>query len=200
MQARLVSPGDVTSLTLEQEQPNSARIAIKRGSAVTSLISVGGKTYVKANAAQTEQEHHPGVAAGLLASHWLEVEGKEADASKGLEVQSLARCLAHETGSLVVGGTTVVSGRETVTVTDKGDVPGSTPSKFYIAAAGEPFLLRVVSTGHERAGGKPDAQCSEGKDTKEAGGEITFRYNEPLNIQAPAGALTQKQLTELARP
>jgi hypothetical protein len=166
---------------------------------VTSLIRAGGKTYVKANAAQGKQEHLPSVAAGLLASHWLEVEGKEADESKELEVQSLADCLTHETGSLVVNGTTVVNGRETVTVTNKGDVPGSTPSKFYIAATGEPFLLRVVATGHERAGGKPDAQCNEGKDTTEAGAEITFRYNKPLNIQVPAGALTQKQLAELAR-
>jgi hypothetical protein len=127
------------------------------------------------------------------------MEGKEADGSKELDVQSLADCLTHETGSLVVSGTTALNGRETVTVTDKGDVPGSTPSKFYIAATGKPFLLRVVSTGHERAGGKPDAQCSEGKGTTEAGGEITFRYDEPLSIQAPAGALTQKQLAELAR-
>jgi hypothetical protein len=165
-----------------------------------SVIRVAGASYMKANAAfLDEHEHVPSAVLEILANRWLRVEGSEADGLNGLSVRTLGKCLLHEPGSLVVDGVTDLNGQPTVAITNKGDLPGSTPAKFNVAATGQPRLLRAVATGNERPGGHPSAECAESGDAAEAGAEETLSsYDEPMNIQAPPGALTVKQLTKQA--
>jgi len=84
-----------------------------------------------------------------------------------------------------------------VTITDEGDVPGSTPSKLYVAATHEPLLLRAVATGKQRPGGPRHSACSGSGELTEPGDELSFgRYNQPMGITAPAGAVEPSQLAK----
>jgi hypothetical protein len=74
-------------------------------------------------------------------------------------------------------------------ILDKGDRPGTSPGRLYIAATGEPLPLRTIATGPERPGGKKDPRCDSDTPTR-AGDEVLFsRYDEPLDITAPPDAL-----------
>jgi len=193
-----------TGISLETQEPNVARMTLERGDDVASVIFFGeGKSaYMRANPAflhaQYAHERVPGAVVALLANRWLKVPAKEAGGQpKELDGRSLGRCLAAEPGTLVVEGLTTVDGQSAVTITDKGDVPGSTPSKLYVAATHEPLLLRAVATGKQRPGGPRHSACSGSGELTEPGDELSFgRYNQPMGITAPAGAVEPSQLAK----
>jgi hypothetical protein len=137
----------------------------------------------------------PSAAVALIAGRWFKVPASAGfGLIKHLNLATLGRCLAQEPGSLLVSGTTKVNGQPAVAITAKGDVPGSTPSKYYVATTGEPFLLRAVATGKQQPGGTK-SECNEGS-PGEPGDELTFSgYNGRTNIVAPSGAVDLSQLT-----
>ena len=84
-----------------------------------------------------------------------------------------------------------MNGQPAVVIVDKGDKPGTSPGKLFVAATGRPFPLRVLATGKARPGGKK-TRCSDssGKDSGAAGDELTFsRFNEELKLTAPPNPL-----------
>jgi len=155
--------------------------------------------YVKANSAFYAGTHEgiPAAAVKLLAGQWLKTSESANKLVKGLTPRTLARCLAREGGTLVKEGTASVNGQQAVVVRDKGDAPGSTPARLYVAASGTPYLLRYVATGKQQPGGAKGGECNEATEPGESGGALTFsRYNAQLGIAPPAGALELSQLVQ----
>lgn len=198
VRGRLKLDGRPGEMTLEEERPGRLRVNIDRGGGSASVISVAGQSYVKANEAFLSQKAHaPAALLGLLAGRWLRAEDREDLGFESLNIRKLAKCLATETGTLSFAGERDQGGEPAVVIVDKGDAPGSSPARYYIAARGEPFLLGVVATGDARPGGRPGSACSEtgGGGATEKGSELTFGdYDKPLGIVAPSGALTPRQL------
>ncbi|MEA2198215.1 MAG: hypothetical protein QOJ25_2266, partial [Solirubrobacteraceae bacterium] len=53
-------------------------------------------------------------------------------------------------------------GQRAILIKDAGNLPGSTPSEYAVAATGPPYPLRATSLGRSRGGGRIDA-CNDGK-------------------------------------
>jgi hypothetical protein len=171
--------------------PTKLRLAIDQGDASASILVVNGSLYIKANAAFWKQEG-PGKAASKLAGRWLKTPASTGELRKltgDLDPKVLSRCLTTDHGTLARGGTATFDGQKAIVLVDKGDRPGTSPGKLYVAATGEPLPLHVVATGPERPGGKKDPLCDDDSPTH-AGDEFSFsNYDEPLNLSAPPAAI-----------
>lgn len=188
-----------TAITLALEPP-AVSVTMQQGIATAAYDVVSGTSYIKANSAFYEhQAKVPSAVVSLIANRWFKVpstEGGVTAITKGLDLKTLSRCLVENHGTLHVGETTTVNGQPAVVVVDKGDRPGSTPNKLYVATTGAPLPLRALATGKQRPGGVHDAECNESRgDPTQAGEVLTFSaYNQPLNITAPTGALDFSQV------
>jgi len=184
------------TIALELERPGNLSLKINQGGQAASVIVAGGNAYIKANTAFYEalDQHIPQAAVTLLANRWFKSSEGVGELTKGLNLGTLGRCMTRELGTLEVSGMSTVNGQPAVAITSAGDRPGATPAKFYVAARGEPFLLRAVATGRQRSGGARNGECNEATEATEAGEELTFsRYNSHMNIAAPAAALEAGQ-------
>jgi hypothetical protein len=180
------SPGSVKA---DIGLPKELRLALKEKDTSASLLVVDGSFYLRGNAAYW-RDADAARDAEELADRWFKVPYSLAkELTKALHPQTLSRCLITDHGTLEKGGTAAVHGKRAVVIVDKGDRPGSTPSKLYVAATGEPYPLRLTATGKQRPGGQKDPEC--GDDTPaEAGDDAIFsNYNEPLDVSAPSAAV-----------
>jgi hypothetical protein len=180
-----------TKLKADLEPPASVRMAMDQRGASVTIIVVDGELYLKANAKYWKQLH-AGRGAEALANRWVKApdsSGGVRDVTKTLNVATLSRCLVLNHGRLSVAGKATVAGRKAVVVVDEGDRPGGTPGKLYVAAEGPPLPLRVIVTGRQRPGGKPDPDCNDPSSRDQPGDEITFsNYDKTPKITAPPGA------------
>ena len=171
--------------------PTKLRLAIGQGDATASIIVVDGSLYIRANAAFWEDQG-AGQAGQQLAGRWLKTpagSGGLESLTEELDPKTLSSCLVKSHGTLENGGTATVDGQRAVVIVDKGDRPGTAPGKLFVAATGEPLPLRTIATGTERPGGTKDPECDDGTRTR-AGDEATFsKYDEPLDLSPPAGAV-----------
>lgn len=186
-----------TAVTLAL-QPPAMSVSMQQGTAAAAFDVVSGTAYIKANSAFYEhQAKVPTGVVSLIANRWFKAptEGGVSALTKGLDLKTLSRCLVENHGTLHVGETTTVNGQPAVVVVDKGDLPGSTPNKLYVATTGAPLPLRALATGKQRPGGVHDAECNEsGGAPTQAGEVLTFSdYNQPMGIAAPAGAVDFSQ-------
>jgi hypothetical protein len=185
-----------TSLEADLEPPGKVSLTFDQRGATASIIAVNGSVYIKANAAYLKKQD-AGAAVEALAGKWFKSPasaGDFKDLTKSLDVATLSRCLGRDHGTLSVGGKATVNGQPAVVVVDKGDKPGGTPGKLFVATKGEPLPLRVVSTGNQRPGGKEDPDCNSSDSRGFAGDELNFsKYNEPLKIAAPPDAVSLTQ-------
>jgi hypothetical protein len=174
------------------ELPDKLRVAISDGQAAASIIAIERAVYIKANE-RYWREQQVGRAAPQLAGKWLKsptTTTELRDLTKGLDPETLSRCLVKEHGTIVKGGKESVDGEPAVVLIDKGDRPGTNPGKLWVATTGEPLPLRTVATGNERPGGKQDPQCNESGRRTKRGDEVKLsRYDESLDLKAPPGAL-----------
>jgi hypothetical protein len=177
--------------TADVELPTKLRLALREGPTSASIIAVAGQVYIKGNEAYWKDQQGE-QAAGRLAGKWLKAPSTSADlkdVTNGLDPETLSRCLVKDHGTIAKGGTETVEGKQAVVLIDKGDRPGAAPGKLYVAAEGDPLPLRTIATGNQRPGGKQDPKC-DGDTPTRAGDEAKFsRYNEPLDITAPPGAV-----------
>lgn len=191
MQGTVTVDGKRTVAKIDLEQPKNARIAFRQKNLSVELVVLRNSGYIKANEAFWKEQGARREAPDI-ADEWLEVPGSAAELreiTKGLDFATLSRCMTDFHGTLRVAGKETVNGQAAVVIVDKGDRPGTAPSKLFVATTGEPLPLRGTTTGKQRRGGKRDPECNDPASRARPGDEITFsRYNEDLNITAPAGA------------
>ncbi len=182
-------------VTADVEVPSRLRLEIRQSAATASIIAVDGSVYIKADEAYWKGQQ-AGAGAAQLANKWLKSPTSDAelrDISKGLDPETLSRCLATGHGTLRKGGTETVDGKAAVVIIDKGDRPGSTPGKLFVATTGEPLPLRTIATGKQRPARKKDPECNDTNRSSGPGDETNFsRYNESPDISAPQGAVSVK--------
>ncbi len=185
------------TVTADVAGPKELRLDLKQRDAKARMVFVDGAVYMNANAAFWRKAE-AGQDAKELDGRWLKVPGAEGDLekiAKEVDPANLSRCLLRDHGTLASGGTGKVAGQPAVVILDKGDRPGTSPGRLYVAATGEPLPLRTIATGPERPGGKKDALCDSDTPTR-AGDEVVLsRFDEPLDITAPPDALDLGKLS-----
>jgi hypothetical protein len=161
-----------------------------------SLRVVGKRSYLRANAAywRSTSARADRAVISKLANRWIIMPAAStrqlASLYQRFLPQTLASCVGQGVGTLVKAGTGMIDGHRAVIIRDKGDKPGTSPGRLWIAASGPALPLRERDTGPERPGGKVNAKCGQdGKGDTTSSGEIRFsRYNTVKPITAPRHA------------
>jgi hypothetical protein len=181
--------------------PGKMQVAIEAKSGKTELILADEIAYIRAPRAVWEEQGLPPQLLSAISDRWVKLP-EDTDAAGEFKAytnpETIGYCLiGKDLGTLSLGGTEEVEGKATNVVVDKGEKPGSSPGKLYIAAEGEPLPLRGETTGPKKPGGKPDPRCAEGEDDEDTTTrtDLTFsKYDEPVDIEAPADAVDIEEL------
>jgi hypothetical protein len=137
------------------------------------LIRIGKTIYVKGSAAFYKK--FSGAAATLLDGKWLKgvsTSGSFASIGPFTDLQGFVdKALASQPGQkLTKGGSSTIGSQKVIAI---NDTQGGTLS---VATTGQPFPVRIAQGGAD-------------------GGSITFdRWNQPVKLAAPAGAVDLAQL------
>jgi hypothetical protein len=187
LQAAFIQGGRPLRLTLLTTGPRSLEFGYGHRPLSFEVIESAGAFYLRANEAFWRP--HLGTRAPLATGRWFQVPPsamrKAVSALGHFGPSTLSRCLVEDHGTLRVVGVTTVDGQRAILIKDAGNVPGSTPSEFAVAATGPPYPLRATSLGRSRAGGRLDA-CNDGKASTSLG-TITFsQFGRVPPIQPPA--------------
>lgn len=156
---------------------------------------LGAEAYLRGNAAYWKSAGgaQGGALAEKLADRWVKspasASADTAELIDQLRPSTLASCVDVGLGTLSDGGRATVGGTATDVIADAGDRPGTTPGKLFIAASGPPLPLRVLQTGKRTPGGKIDPKCQDEDDTSTASDLRLSRFDEPVDIETPKGAI-----------
>ena len=187
-----------TRVAIALETPTQVRIRFDQAPLLGQLVLAGGQAYVKGNAAFFLRfgGGMPANLANAIAGRWFTLPpsaGNLASVLRMFSIPTLSRCLPANHGTLRHAGTATVDGQQAIVIVDTGDRPGSRAGKLYVAATGTPFPLRFAATGTRRPGGTVPPGCT--ASGGQGNGVLTFsRYNEPLGVTAPAGAVNLQAL------
>jgi hypothetical protein len=162
------SSGKPVSLDMELLAGKGGKGTISQEGFTIKLIQVNGAVYINGSAAF--YNHVGGAAAAqLLQGKWLKAPANSGELASLAELTNLGKLLdtalaGH--GKLAKGDTTTIRGQKAVTVNDT--TKGGT---LYVAATGTPFPLEIAKSGSET-------------------GRVSLdRWNQPVELSAPAGAI-----------
>lgn len=140
-------------------------------------------------------------AAAVVGDRWVIIPSSVglADLQIFTDTKNLADCLNLDHGTLSKGGTATVDGQETVVLVDKGDKPGTSPGKLYVATSGTAYPLRLQVTGTQSAGTPPGGgKCSSSSSSSSPGsqtGSFTMsRFERAVTITPPPNPLDLSSL------
>jgi hypothetical protein len=163
----IVSAGKPVSLDMELLAGKGGKGTISQEGFTIQLVQTGGAVYINGSAAF--YQHVSGSAAAtLLQGKWLKAPANSGELASLAELTDLSKlidaALANH-GTLSKGSTTTIEGTKAVTLHDNR---GGT---LYVAATGKPYPLEIAKSGKE-------------------GGRVVFnRWDEPVTLEAPAGAI-----------
>ncbi len=172
----VTSGGRSISLDLTIANGKGAKGTMSVNGASFSLVTVGGKAYIRGSDAFYKQfaGSAGAAAAQLLHGKWLEgsaTTGQLASLAEFTNLSQLFKQVASVHGTLTNGGETTYQGQSAVAIhstTQNGTL--------YVAASGKPYPLALVATGKNK-------------------GSITFSdWNTSVSISAPSGAVDVSQL------
>ncbi len=193
-----VQSGQAAAVSGDIQIPGRMRVTVQQGASRAQITVIGPSVYLNANPAYLHAQGTPAAAVQRLANRWIELPaGSQAGIGTLLaatEPTTVGHCIVGpHFGTLTVQGRGVLNGRRVTIVASKGDVPGSTPSLLYLAANGPPLPLRIVQTGPQAPGGKPDPACHETKsdlDGTTTHDVVDFsQYNAAAPVTAPPSAV-----------
>ena len=161
------------------------------------VVLIGADTYIRANAAfWRKQGGGSAPVVRLLADKWIKSRSRVGDLRRvfeDLSPRTLAHCLRKEHGKVTKKGAGKVGGQATIVLHDDGNTPGGAPGDLHVAATGKPLPLRAVQTGPDRRGKSSDPKCDDDSKTEESDIRLS-RYDEPVRITAPKGAIDLDRL------
>ncbi len=169
----IVDEGKPISLNMELEAGKGGKGTIALEGLSIRLVQINGTVYI--NGSDAFYRHVAGPAAAqLLRGKWLKAPASGGNFSSLASLTDLSKLIdttlaAH--GALTGAGTRTVNGQKAVGVTDKAK--GGT---LYVASTGAAYPLEIAKSGP-------------------SGGSIVFdRWNKPVTLVAPAGAININQL------
>jgi hypothetical protein len=171
---QIAAGGNEVGVDLSLARGKGATGSATLGGANVDVVVVGRKGYIRAGADFWRQFTQAVPLAQLLAGKWLEIPAGNARFGA---VTSLANAqtffgqLTSGHGTLANHGETTYKGRKVVAIYDT-----TKHATLYVAATGKPYPVAFVGAGGQS-------------------GTVTFdRWNDPVTLKAPAGALNFSQL------
>jgi hypothetical protein len=165
--------GKPVSLDLELEAGKGGKGTIALEGLSVKLVQINGAVYL--NGSEAFYRHVAGATAGqLLRGKWLKAPASDVNFASLASLTDLDKLIsstlaAH--GALVGAGTSTLDGHKVVGVTDR-----TRGGSLYVATTGAAYPLEIAKSGS-------------------SGGRITFdRWNQPVTLEAPVGALNINQL------
>jgi hypothetical protein len=169
----IVDEGKPISLDMELVSGKGGRGRITLEGLSISLIQVGKSVYI--NGSSAFYRHVAGAAAAqLLQGKWLKAPASGGNFASLASLTNLGKLIdttlaSH--GKLAAAGTKTINGQRAVGVSDT-----SKGGTLYVAATGPAYPIEIVKSGA-------------------SGGKISFdRWNKPVTLSAPAGAVDLNQL------
>ena len=164
----ITSSGKPISLNMELLAGKGGKGTISQEGFTIKLIQVRGAVYINGSAAF--YTHVGGAAAAqLLQGKWLKAPANSGELASLASLTDLSKlidtALANH-GKLAKDGTATIEGLKAVGVKDtsKGGI-------LYVASTGKPYPLEITKSG------------------KESGKVVLDRWNQPVSLSAPAGAI-----------
>ena len=191
----------VTQLEGDVAADGAVRLVLKQKGTVVDMIVLDQESvYIRADEAFWKQSSAPANVQQLLAGQWVKVPADDDTAELAQQVQPdvVADCLGESVGTLSAREDTL-DGEDVVVLVDDGDKPGTAPGELYVAAEDPPLPLRVRQTGARREGGPPvDPECGSDEDeSPEDRSDLRLsRWNDPVEIEAPADALDLEEIAD----
>jgi hypothetical protein len=169
----IVSEGKPISLDMELLAGKGGKGRISQEGFSIDLIQTGGAVYINGSAAF--YRHVGGAAAAqLLQGRWLKAPANSGELASLASLTDLSKlidtALANH-GTLAKDGTATIEGLKAVGIKDtsKGGI-------LYVASTGKPYPLEITKAG------------------KENGKVILDRWDKPVKLSAPAGAIDISKL------
>lgn len=205
------SSGSRVDLTLTSDGKGNAQGSGNLDTAPVQLLVYSGTFYMKgpaffaklAPATVTPEQKQQFLA--TIADRWVSF-GSSSTAGVGDlanlgQPAVLADCLdAH--GTLAKGGTDTVNSKKAIVLTNKGDAPGDSPGKLYIAVDSPHYPLRIVQSGAVTPGtaavhGKCPTSTSSDSSGSSANQDVTIDlsdFDKSVTISAPVNPLDVSKL------
>jgi hypothetical protein len=156
---RVKADGKSGSTDMYFQDKDHAKQDVAQGAAKLQVLATSGKLYARGNADFYSSQP---VLAQHAADQWLQLAPNSSILDPADFTPDVgASCVFDKHGKLTKKGVSTIGDRKVVEIDDKGDKPGSTPAKFFIAAEGRADLVRVQVTGPTTAGAF-DEQCVRG--------------------------------------
>ena len=169
----LYSGATPITLDLDLASGRGGRGQVSEGGLSFELIVIDNTVYIKGSPAF--YSHFGGSAAAqLFQGKWLKAPTTSGELASLASLTNLGKLLAEALASsdtLVKGPTTTVAGQQVVELSDT-----TKNGSLYVATTGQPYPIEIVKRGTET-------------------GHVSFtRWNAPVTLTAPAGAVDLSQL------
>ncbi len=169
----LSSGGTPLTLDMDLVSGRGGRGQISENGLSFELIVVGDTVYIKGSPAF--YSHFGGAAAAqLFQGKWLKAPVSGGELASLASLTNLSRLLDQALashGTLAKGATTTIAGQPVVELRGAANT-----GSLYIATTGQPYPIEVVKRGSET-------------------GHVSFtRWNDPVSLTAPSGAIDLSQL------
>ena len=169
----ITSGGKPISLNMELLAGKGGKGTISQEGFTIQLIQTGGAVYI--NGSKAFYEHVGGSAAAqLLQGKWLKAPANSGELASLAELTNLSKLIdtaLSNHGSIAKGSKATIEGQKAIGLNDT--TKGGT---LYVATTGEPYPLEITKAG------------------KETGKVVLDRWNKPVTLTAPAGAIDISKL------
>jgi hypothetical protein len=179
--------GGKLDISADLVAPSTVSGTITQGGVTGHFVFAGGHVYLQGR--DFLQSLAGQQTATAIGDRWVVAPASAAASGVGqiADMQKFADCLVQNHGTLSKS-TGKLGGQDAVVLTDKGDKPGTQPSRLYVAAGGTPYPLKLEITGPTTPGAPAGATCtsSGGGST----GSLSFSdYGKSYSIAAPTDAV-----------
>jgi hypothetical protein len=169
----IISEGKPITLDMELLAGKGGKGKISQEGFTIKLIQTGGSVYINGSSAFYKHVSG-GAAAQLLQGKWLKAPANSGELASLAELTDLSKLVdtaLSDHGSLAKGSAATIEGQKAIGLKDT-----SKGGTLYVATSGKPYPLEIAKAG------------------KESGKVILDRWDQPVTLKAPAGAIDISEL------
>jgi hypothetical protein len=169
----IVSEGKPIGLDMELLAGKGGKGTISQDGFTIKLVQTGGSVYINGSAA-FYQHVSGGAAAQLLQGKWLKAPADSGELASLASLTNLGKLVGTALaghGALSKGAVSTIEGQKAIALKD-----ASKGGTLYVATTGKPYPLEIAKPG------------------KESGKVVFDRWDKPVTLTAPAGAIDISKL------